>query len=156
MSDWLKFQIAYIPKKCAHDSHFIKRYYHNPDSKVHGANMGPMWGRQYPMDVAIWGADEPTNDGGTDGLPTSRCPLNMFFFNGCNAILIAIHMTPWLQWNQHGGCRCPGAYLAPGHLQLSWWRMPVHVYHGCIGNVVRLCCGFIPIDHQSMCPANEK
>ena len=34
-----------------------------PDSKVHGANMGPIWGRQDPggphigpMNFAIWGA----------------------------------------------------------------------------------------------------
>ena len=34
---------------------------HNPDSKVHGANMGPTWGRQDPggphvgpMNFAIW------------------------------------------------------------------------------------------------------
>ena len=34
-----------------------------PDSKVHGANMGPIWGRQEPggphvgpMNLAIWGA----------------------------------------------------------------------------------------------------
>ena len=33
----------------------------NPDSKVHGANIGPIWGRQYPggphvgpMNLAIW------------------------------------------------------------------------------------------------------
>ena len=33
----------------------------NPDSKVHGTNMGPIWGRQYPdgpqvgpMNFAIW------------------------------------------------------------------------------------------------------
>ena len=32
-----------------------------PDSKIHGANMGPIWGRQHPggphvgpMNVAIW------------------------------------------------------------------------------------------------------
>ena len=36
---------------------------HNPDSKVHGANMGPIWGRQDPggphvgpMNFAIWEA----------------------------------------------------------------------------------------------------
>ena len=34
---------------------------HNPDNKVHGANMGPIWGRQDPggphvgpMNFAIW------------------------------------------------------------------------------------------------------
>ena len=34
---------------------------HNPDSKVHGANMGPIWGQQDsggphvgPMNLAIW------------------------------------------------------------------------------------------------------
>ena len=34
---------------------------HNPDSQVHGANMGPIWGRQdpggphvSPMNFAIW------------------------------------------------------------------------------------------------------
>ena len=37
------------------------RLWSNPDSKVHGANMGPIWGRQDPsgphigpMDFAIW------------------------------------------------------------------------------------------------------
>ena len=33
-------------------SHFQKAWLgfedHNPDSKVHGANMGPIWGRQDP------------------------------------------------------------------------------------------------------------
>ena len=36
----------------------------NPDSKVHGANMGPIWGRQDPggphvgpMNFAIWKCD---------------------------------------------------------------------------------------------------
>ena len=38
--------------KCAHD---------HPDSKIHGANMGPVWGREDPggphvgpMNFAIW------------------------------------------------------------------------------------------------------
>ena len=36
-------------------------YHNNPDSKVHGGNMGPIWGRQdpggphvVPMNFAIW------------------------------------------------------------------------------------------------------
>ena len=29
-------------------------------------------------------------------------------------------ITPQLQSNQPDGCRWPGAYLAPGHMQLSW------------------------------------
>ena len=29
----------------------------NPDSKVHGADMGPIWGRQDPMNIAIWEED---------------------------------------------------------------------------------------------------
>ena len=40
----------------------------NPDSKVHGANMGPIWGRQDPggphidpMNFAIWEAFTCTN-----------------------------------------------------------------------------------------------
>ena len=43
-------------------------FHHVPDSKVHGANMGPIWGRQDPggphvgpMNFAIWG-DEKTID----------------------------------------------------------------------------------------------
>ena len=47
--------------------HFLFKYYgvnkSNPDSKVHGANMGPIWGRQDPggphvgpMNFAIWEA----------------------------------------------------------------------------------------------------
>ena len=38
----------------------------NPESKVHGANMGPIWGRQNPggpyvgpMNFAIWGVHKP-------------------------------------------------------------------------------------------------
>ena len=38
-----------------------------PDNKVHGANMGPIWGRQDPigphvgpMNFAIWDTTEPT------------------------------------------------------------------------------------------------
>ena len=40
----------------------VKSFYERiPDSKVHGANRGPIWGRQYPggphigpMNLAIW------------------------------------------------------------------------------------------------------
>ena len=39
----------------------------NPDSKVHGANMGPIWGQQDPgephvgpMNFAIWEPIDPT------------------------------------------------------------------------------------------------
>ena len=39
---------------------------YRPDSKVHGANMGPIWGRQDPgvphvgsMNFAMWGYDSP-------------------------------------------------------------------------------------------------
>ena len=46
--------------------------YYIPDSKVHGANMGPIWGRQdpggphvSPMNFAIW---DPTQNGGWDYL----------------------------------------------------------------------------------------
>ena len=31
----------------------------------------------------------------------------------------------WYISGQHGGCRWHGAYLAPCHLQSSWWRCPV-------------------------------
>ena len=40
---------------------FIMKWYYHPDNKVHGANMGPIWGRQDPggphvgpMNFAIW------------------------------------------------------------------------------------------------------
>ena len=49
---------AYGVLKLADSEH---RSRHNPDSKVHGANMGPIWGQQDPggphvgpMDLAIW------------------------------------------------------------------------------------------------------
>ena len=42
----------------------IKKAIYFPDSKVHGANMGPTWGRQDPgnphaglMNLAIWVVD---------------------------------------------------------------------------------------------------
>ena len=47
----------------SHKSALARKDY--PDSKVHGANMGPIWGRQYPggphvgaMNFAIWVAVE--------------------------------------------------------------------------------------------------
>ena len=40
---------------------FVEQHYSIADSKVHGANMGPIWGRQDPggphvgpMNLAIW------------------------------------------------------------------------------------------------------
>ena len=32
---------------------------HCPDSKVHGANMGPIWGRQEPHEPCYMGVAEP-------------------------------------------------------------------------------------------------
>ena len=41
--------------------HKAKNYHEHPDSKFHGANMGPIWGQQDPdgphvghMNFAIW------------------------------------------------------------------------------------------------------
>ena len=53
---------------CAMDpKHIVAWWVINPDSKVHGANMGPIWGRQNlggphvsPMNLAIWEATPPT------------------------------------------------------------------------------------------------
>ena len=46
---------------CLHD-HCVVKWFRVPDSKVHGANMGPIWGRQDPrgphvgpMNLVIWG-----------------------------------------------------------------------------------------------------
>ena len=51
---WLAVAVAYCSAFCS----YYKNY---PDSKVHGANMGPIWGRQDPggshvghMNFAIW------------------------------------------------------------------------------------------------------
>ena len=51
-----------IPYFAADDLSQSGRKEHVPDSKVHGANMGPIWGRQDPggphvgpMNSAIWG-----------------------------------------------------------------------------------------------------
>ena len=45
----------------------MKQDHGDPDSKVHGANMGPIWGRQDPdgphvgpMNFAIWGTMKET------------------------------------------------------------------------------------------------
>ena len=52
----------YVNYKCFKDVQ-VRNFgtYTNPDSKVHGANMGPTWGRQDPggphvgrMNLAIW------------------------------------------------------------------------------------------------------
>ena len=52
----------------------------------------------------------------------------------CLIILITnVHVTLHfyhVQLSCHGGCRWPGAYLAPGHYQPSWWRRPV-LYEEC-------------------------
>ena len=51
-----------------------------PDSKVHGANMGPIWGRQDPggphvgpMNFAIWGYQKQGSTFTSSPIPT---PLN--------------------------------------------------------------------------------
>ena len=36
------------------------------------------------------------------------------------------HVALLSQLNHHGGCRCPGAYLAPGHQKPSWWQRLLH------------------------------
>ena len=68
-----------------------------PDSKVHGANMGPTWGRQDPgrphvgpMNLVIWVMLDYTW-----GVGTSQC--------------------------YQGGCRYSGAKSAPGYQQPLWW-----------------------------------
>ena len=59
-------------------------------------------------------------------LPT---PRKHSLFNDCT-ILIAWHtLHDMTQWNQYGGCWCPGAYLAPGHLQLSWSQAGRRITH---------------------------
>ena len=57
-------------RKCIYTAIFGQKidlsemHFNNPDSKVHGANMGPIWGRQDPggphvgpMNLAIWGCN---------------------------------------------------------------------------------------------------
>ena len=58
----LHFQISIITNASFHCMHI----HVNPDSKVHGANMGPTWGRQDPggphvgpMNFAIWECIDP-------------------------------------------------------------------------------------------------
>ena len=63
---WQSTQLLYRPVRVARLSCIDLRWLHKkqldyPDSKVHGANMGPIWGRQYPsgpyvgpMNLAIW------------------------------------------------------------------------------------------------------
>ena len=59
------FNISYLPHKSpclgAVAYHMTAVGFISPDSKVHGANMGPIWGRQDrsgphvgPMNFAIW------------------------------------------------------------------------------------------------------
>ena len=60
ISNWIvAFNIILDPVIAA------SNYVNSPDSKVHGANMGPIWGRQDPggahvgpMNFAIWEAAE--------------------------------------------------------------------------------------------------
>ena len=57
----------------------------DPDSKVHGANMGPIWGRQDPggphigpMSLAIWGATlSAIGTSGSDGGSLHLAPQNI-------------------------------------------------------------------------------
>ena len=55
------------------DINYPARLYNTPDSKVHGANMGPIWGRQDPagphvgpMNFAIWDITVLTGPGGSN------------------------------------------------------------------------------------------
>ena len=69
-----------------------------PDSKVHGANMGPIWGRQDPggphvgpMDLAIW----------VDGQKYATI-INMFvhMISLLNKVVHNVHSTfvTWIQY----------------------------------------------------------
>ena len=61
------------------------RAHANPDSKVHGANMGTIWDRQDqggpqvgPMNFAIWDSNTTKNYVGM-GLPYSALTMAMLF-----------------------------------------------------------------------------
>ena len=54
-------QAAWVLGKSDHLVCLARIYYNHPDSKIHGANMGPIWGRQDPFgphvgptNLAIW------------------------------------------------------------------------------------------------------
>ena len=94
------------------------------------------------VQVMAWcrSGDNPLSEPVMVRLPMHLCVTQRV--NGCNTILIvwynsydtitSLELTWWLlmPWclSWHGGCWCRGAYLAPGHLQLSWWHGPVKSY----------------------------
>ena len=60
-------------------------------------------------------------------------PLKHCLFNGCNAILIALYCPYDPITTMDSACLLlmARAYLAPGHLQLSWWHRTGNAYQGC-------------------------
>ena len=55
----------------------------------------------------------------------------IFLFSGCKTICLLCNYAMWIIIvcsRRSGGCWWPGAYLAPGHLQPSWWCMIVRLF----------------------------
>ena len=108
-----------------------------PDSKVHGANMGPIWGRQDPggphvgpMNLAIWAQlchKKGQSCGGfinfvgksTDNKETSELLIFLHTLIEDVRLISVTHFAycvAYLMWHcivsQCGGCRWPGANMA--------------------------------------------
>ena len=78
-SEFLQNATAHGLQRIAGSSSKIKMVISNPDSKVHGANMGPMWGRQDPggphvgaMNFAIWEKAKNNKSHKSHGVPHHR------------------------------------------------------------------------------------
>ena len=53
---------------------------------------------------------------------------------------VARKLLLWCLWHnlsQHGGCWWPGAYLAPGHLQPSWWQRQIGGCYILCSNIIQ-------------------
>ena len=57
------------------------------------------------------------------------------------APMIRVTMLSWP--SQQGCCWCTGAYLSPGHLQLSWWHRPVGAFQECPDVMHHIVAGYL-------------
>ena len=85
-----------------------------------------IWQEAHCTVLSLW-ENEPVTNKESGALPT---PLGNSLFEGCSDMYIQWpdYVTLLSQSSQHSGCWLPGAHLASGHLQSSWWCTLVGAY----------------------------
>ena len=96
-----------------HSQVWYKGVYHVPNSKVHGANMGPIWGQQDPvgshvgpMNFGIWGhirnkiiSSRHPSWLLTNMMLPNECTEEQIITAGANVFHIVAHKDPKAQWS---------------------------------------------------------